>query len=102
MRKKINLGLNDEMSSTERKSRVEKILGFLEKNNPSISDDQLDYEESKSRLLLSSSTILILSIVGTLLITGSSLYYLSIPSPSANVTTQDGRLIEIKPIRVIR
>lgn len=99
MKKKINIGLNGEITSEDRRKRVEKILSYFQKNTVEIDTEEHDYELNKKRMQSSANIILWCTILGTTLIAMSSLFYMTIPDPTAYVTTQDGRLIKLDPVK---
>lgn len=97
--KKIKLGLDSNLSLDQRKERIEKIVHHLAKDEVVLDERDFDYNFNRSRMINSAKIILWCSIIGTTLLAASSLYYVSIPDPVAYATTQDGRLIELVPIR---
>lgn len=99
MKKKIRHGLHSELTLEKRKERIESILNHFNKSAVEINASDFDYSSSKSRMQLTASIILWCSILGTLFVGLSSLYYMSVPEPTAYVTTQDGRLVELKPFK---
>lgn len=85
--------------ATKRKELVESILKeFAEDVGESPATEQ-NFEAVRNRYRLSVSVVFYNVILGTILILIGSIFYGSMPAPSASVTTQDGRIIDISPIR---
>ena len=102
MRKTNRAEFLDNPDKDERKKLIEAALKELDSNALSQGEIPRDIASIKGRYYLSISTIMWSAIIGTVLLTLSSVYFSFLPRPISYISTQDGKLYEIKPVRVER
>lgn len=89
------------MNQEARKKRVETILNKLHVNDGAVNPHFDDAQAYRRKMMLSINIIFWVTILGSSVLLGSSIFYKTIPSPTTFVTTQNGNLYPIKPVRVI-
>lgn len=92
------LGL-DELSPEDKKTRVTELLQELSDRSEACGEPGPTASEHKNRYQFSLGAIFFATIFSSLVLLASSVYFHLIPAPLTYVTTQDGRIIELTPLK---
>lgn len=84
----------------DRRKEAEELLASMAELYPNYSDPEPAADEYRGLHQTICGFILWVTIIGTVILTAGSLYYLSIPKPMVYVTTQNGSLYLLHPISV--
>jgi len=89
----------EKLSPEDRKARVTELLNEISARNDACGEPGPTASEHKNRYLMSLSAIFYATILGSALLLASTVYFQFIPAPLTYITTQDGRIIELTPIK---
>ncbi|AYG47705.1 hypothetical protein DV532_25770 (plasmid) [Pseudomonas sp. Leaf58] len=98
MKKKDSLGLRD-LEPAERKAKVEEYLSQMAEAADQYGEPEVPSTSRRARFNLSLNIIVFCAVLGSSLVLASSIYFNMIPAPYSYVTTQDGRIIEVTPLK---
>lgn len=93
--------LSDDIK-VDRKKEAEEFLRALGDSTPQYSDPEPDADAHQALHRFLCGCIMWATIIGTLALTTGGVYYLTVPSPSVYVTTQNGNLHLLRPTSVQR
>lgn len=85
-----------------RRKSIEEALHKLDAAAQAAGQRPVPIDLVKARYEMSCMVILIASVFSTIIMALASVYFVSLPSPKTYATTQDGKLYEIKPYKIIR
>lgn len=86
------------LSPEDRKARVTELLTAMS-DTPAGAEPEPTANERRSRFKLYMNLIFIATIFGSVLLLASSIYFHLIPAPLTYITTQDGRIIDLTPLK---
>ncbi|MBD8089206.1 hypothetical protein IFT48_04365 [Pseudomonas fluorescens] len=89
----------ENLSPEDRKARVTELLNEFASRSDAIGEPGPTASEHKNRYLMSMGMIFYATVFSSLMLLASSVYFHFIPAPLAYITTQDGRIIELTPIK---
>jgi len=98
MTKKDSLGLRG-LEPEDRKAKVEEYLNQLAEASEQYGEPELPSTLRRSRFNFSVNIIMLCAVLGSTLVLAASIYFYLIPAPFTYVTTQDGRIIEVTPLK---
>lgn len=86
------------LSPEDRKARVTELLTAMGDTHAGA-EPEPTADERRSRFRLYMNLIFIATIFGSVLLLASSIYFHLIPAPLTYITTQDGRIIDLIPLK---
>jgi len=89
----------ENLSPEDRKARVTELLNEISARNDANGEPGPTATEHKNRYLMSLSMIFYATVLSSVMLLSASVYFHFIPAPLAYITTQDGRIIELTPIK---
>lgn len=100
MKKSKKLECFDIHDPAERRKAIEAVVRELDDKGVALGEPLEQMSNVKARYSLSCSTILWCSIIASTFLALSSLYFITLPRPFSYVSTQDGKLYEIHPLKI--
>jgi hypothetical protein len=98
MTKTDTLGLAG-LEPAERKAKVEEYLNQLAEASDQYGEPPIPSDLRRSRFHLSLNIIVLCAALGSSLVLAASVYFYFIPAPLSYITTQDGRIIDLVPLK---
>lgn len=83
----------------ERKKAIEAALNEMNERGVALGEPDAGIRAVVSRYSFSVTIILWATIIGTLALSASAIYFSFLPSPFSYISTQDGKLYEIHPVK---
>jgi hypothetical protein len=85
-----------------RRKSIEEVIRQLDAGAQAAGQRPIGIDSVKARYEMSCMLIMITSVFSTIIMALASAYFVSLPSPKTYATTQDGKLYELKPYKIIR
>ncbi|WP_408601337.1 hypothetical protein [Pseudomonas sp. PLMAX] len=98
--KPVKQQLFPQEDAKERKSAAEAFLKQMSDEAGDYIEAQPTFEEVRDRYRFSVSLVYWSTIIGSVVLLLGAVAYLTIPSPTAYITTQEGQIIDLPPIQV--
>jgi hypothetical protein len=84
----------------ERRMAIESVVRELDEKGIAQGEPLEDMSNIKARYSLSCAVILWCSLIASTFLAISSIYFVTLPRPFSYVSTQDGKLYEIHPLKI--
>ena len=98
--KPVKRELFPQEDAKERKAAAEALLKQMSEDAGDYVEADPTFDEVRDRYRFSVSFVYWSTIIGSVLLLLGAVAYLAIPSPSAYITTQEGQIIGLSPIKV--
>lgn len=98
--KPVRRDLFPQEDAKERKAAAEAMLKKMSEEAGDFVEADPTFDEVRDRFRFSVSFVYWSTIIGSVVLLMGAIAYSLIPSPSAYVTTQEGRIVSLSPIKV--